>query len=76
MAWRKATKPSHHAFLHGAGWDCLHTHSVGHLFVSPLQDGGELHSSVSGSGSGEAGYISQMLTWIQLASLLQFLPQW
>lgn len=46
------------------------------ISVSPLQDGGELHSSVSGSGSGEAGYISQMLTWIQLPSLLQFLPQW
>lgn len=45
MAWRKATKASHHTLLHGAGWDCLHTHSAGHLFVSPLQDGGELHSA-------------------------------
>lgn len=31
--------------LHRAGWDSLHTHSAEHLFVNPLQDGGELHST-------------------------------
>lgn len=45
MAWRKATKPSHDASLHGAGWNSLHTHSAEHIFVSLLQDGGELRST-------------------------------
>lgn len=64
--------PSHFA---PRGWVGLFAHPL--CWVSLCEPtAGWWRAALSwGSGSSEAGYISQMLSWIQLPSLLQFLPQ-